>query len=117
MAEHNLLGERGESAAVRYLESRGCKILMRNFRAIGGEIDIVAQDGDTTVFVEVKTRSYRPSAGYGRASSAVDSAKLARIRKAILEYQRTYPESRKCRIEVAEVYFLDGKYEIKTIRL
>ncbi len=117
MAEHNILGERGETAAVRFLENRGYTIAMRNYRAAGGEIDIVAQDGDTTVFVEVKTRSSQPSARYGRASSAVDAQKLDRMKKAILDYQKTYPEARKCRIEVAEVYFIEGKYEIRSVRV
>lgn len=51
------LGDRGENRAARYLRERGYKILLRNFRCPLGEIDIVARDGRTLVFVEVKTRT------------------------------------------------------------
>lgn len=49
-------GNYGEDLACNYLKKQGYKILERNFRIRGGEIDIVAKDGDTLVFVEVKTR-------------------------------------------------------------
>jgi putative endonuclease len=51
------LGDRGENRAARYLRERGYKILLRNFRCPLGEIDIIARDGRTLVFVEVKTRT------------------------------------------------------------
>ena len=51
------LGDRGENRAARYLRERGYKILIRNFRCPLGEIDIVARDGRTIVFCEVKTRA------------------------------------------------------------
>ncbi len=51
------LGDRGENRAARYLRERGYKILIRNFRCPLGEIDIIARDGRTLVFVEVKTRA------------------------------------------------------------
>lgn len=51
------LGRRGESVAARHLRDQGLKIIDRNFRCKQGEIDIVARDGQTIVFVEVKTRS------------------------------------------------------------
>jgi putative endonuclease len=52
------MGDRGENLAARYIRNRGYKIISRNFRCDSGEIDIVARDGKTIVFVEVKTRSY-----------------------------------------------------------
>jgi putative endonuclease len=52
------LSERGENVAARFLRDLGYKILLRNYRSDLGEIDIIARDGDTLVFVEVKTRSY-----------------------------------------------------------
>jgi putative endonuclease len=52
------LGHRGENAAAAFLKKRGYRILCRNFRCDVGEIDIVARDGQTLVFVEVKTRAY-----------------------------------------------------------
>jgi len=50
------LGARGEAIAVAYLEGQKFTIIARNFRCKGGEVDIVARDGRTLVFVEVKTR-------------------------------------------------------------
>jgi len=52
------LGDRGENVAARYLRNKGFKIIMRNFRCDLGEIDIIARQTKTLVFVEVKTRAY-----------------------------------------------------------
>jgi putative endonuclease len=52
------LGDRGENMAARYLRNKGMKIIMRNFRCELGEIDIIAREKQTLVFVEVKTRAY-----------------------------------------------------------
>ncbi len=56
--KRDALGDRGENVAARYLRNQGYKIIVRNFRCDLGEIDIVARDGNTLVFVEVKTRTY-----------------------------------------------------------
>jgi len=56
--ERDALGPRGENVAARYLRNLGYKIIVRNFRCEVGEIDIVAKDQKTLVFVEVKTRAY-----------------------------------------------------------
>jgi putative endonuclease len=51
-------GRKGEETACRFLRQRGYKVLYRNFKhRAGGEVDIVCRDGDTLVFVEVKTRA------------------------------------------------------------
>jgi putative endonuclease len=52
------LGQRGENMAARHLRNQGYKIIERNFRCEVGEVDIIARDGKTLVFVEVKTRAY-----------------------------------------------------------
>lgn len=53
----DILGQRGENVAAKYLRNQGFKILIRNFRCEVGEIDIIARDDKTIVFVEVKTRA------------------------------------------------------------
>ena len=57
-SKRDALGERGENVAARYLRNQGYKIIIRNYRNDVGEIDIIARDGKTLVFVEVKTRAY-----------------------------------------------------------
>src|ERR1700690_1323778 len=73
------LGRRGERAAEKYLRRSGYRIVARNFRAAGAEIDIVAMDGEAPVFVEVKTRR---SLEAGAPEEAVDERKQKQIRRA-----------------------------------
>ena len=56
MAEHNDLGKWGEQVAVDYLQRKGYEILERDWKSGHRDLDIIALDGDTIVFVEVKTR-------------------------------------------------------------
>jgi putative endonuclease len=72
-------GAVGEELAVNYLRERGFVILERNFRCKGGEVDIVAREGGTLVFVEVKTRR---SSAYGVPQLAVTAFKQRQIARA-----------------------------------
>lgn len=67
------LGERGERAAERFLRRSGLRIILRNYRASQGEIDLIAREGDVLVFVEVKTRRR------GDPAEAVDATKRERL--------------------------------------
>lgn len=78
MAAKDVLGKRGEELATAYLVGAGFSIVERNWRCRQGEIDIIARDGDETVFVEVKTRS---SVAFGHPLEAITAAKLARLRR------------------------------------
>jgi len=78
------LGAAGEDAASAYLKSIGYRIVTRNLRGPGGEIDIVARDGETIVFVEVKARTSRR---FGSALGAVDARKRARLRSVAADYR------------------------------
>src|SRR5438067_10677837 len=81
---HLRLGTRGENLACGFLRRRGYKILYRNFRGRrGGEVDIVCRDGDTFVFVEVKTRT---GADFGRPLEAVNAAKRKLISRGALAW-------------------------------
>lgn len=75
------VGDTGESIAVRYLKGQGFKIVECNFRSVCGEIDIVARDGRTIVFVEVKCRK---NENYGPPQLAVTPFKQRQISKAAL---------------------------------
>ena len=72
-----------EDKAAEYLESIGYDILCRNFYGKGGEIDIVAKDNETLVFVEVK---YRKDDKKGYPAQAVDQRKQQKIRKSAMIY-------------------------------
>lgn len=72
------LGRSGEDVAVAYLKKNNFRIISRGFRFHKGEIDIVARDGDTLVFIEVKTRRSRD---FGRPEDAVTPLKQNQIRR------------------------------------
>lgn len=78
---------RGEDLTHRYLEEQGMRVVARNFRTPSGsgEIDLVAWEKETLVFVEVKTRQ---SEEHGAPDRAIDAEKLRRIRRAALHYAR-----------------------------
>src|SRR5947209_6203352 len=77
-----LLGDRGERAAARYLRRQGLRVLVRGYRTRCGEIDLIARDGDTLVFVEVKARQR------GVPAEAVTAEKQRRITLAALHFLR-----------------------------
>ena len=80
-------GRIGEDMAHRYLRSRGCTVVARNYRppAGHGEIDLVVRHGEKLVFVEVKTRD---SADFGEPERAVDSEKQVHLTRAARDYAR-----------------------------
>jgi putative endonuclease len=77
------LGDRGEQLAESFLAGHGYVVVERNYRASGGEIDLVCRDGDTLAFVEVKTRR---GTAFGMPEEAVTAAKLAHIVAAAEHY-------------------------------
>ena len=78
MRDKDALGRRGEQLAAEYLQQAGMRVLDRNWRCAGGEIDIVAVDRRTLVACEVKTRS---GLGFGSPLEAVSRAKQVRLRR------------------------------------
>lgn len=95
------LGRSGEARASRFLESLGWRVLARGARGPFGELDIVAQDGDTVVFVEVKARTGRRA---GSPEEAVDFRKQSRIVRCALAYVRDHRlEDRRLRFDVVAV--------------
>lgn len=104
----------GEELAAEFLKNKGYKILTRNFRIRGGEIDIIAIDGDVLVYVEVKTRT---SHAFGLPEEAVNYHKLKFIEKAAKFYRlkcQNLPEAE--RIDVIAVDLSTGRAEIKHIK-
>jgi putative endonuclease len=96
-----LLGILGENIACAELEQRGYAILERRYRTRYGEIDIVARDGDCTVFVEVKTRD---GSDFGDGAEAVTPWKQRRIAKMAVDFlARHRLHHRPCRFDVVAV--------------
>jgi putative endonuclease len=91
MAAKDELGRRGEELAAQYLEHAGYTVIDRNWRCARGELDLVARDGDDTVFVEVKTRS---STAFGHPFEAITPRKLARLRRLALAWRDAHPYRR-----------------------
>lgn len=81
------LGRRGENAAARYLRRLGYVIVARGHRDAVGEIDLVAVDGRTLVFIEVKTRTSQDA---GHPADAVDEKKQRRLTRLALSYMKRH---------------------------
>ena len=94
------LGRAGEDAAVEYLRSLGFEILRRNLRGPGGEIDVVAREGDLVVVVEVKARTTRT---FGAALGAVDARKRRRIRAVAEDFLQFFAPGAKARFDVLAI--------------
>ena len=100
------LGKIGEDLACQELERRGYAIVARRYRRRGGELDIVARDGPTLVFVEVKTRDGR---NFGEASEAVTRLKRRRIIDLALDYiVRHRVIGCPCRFDVVAIHLEAG---------
>jgi putative endonuclease len=95
------LGKSGEDVACEELRRRGYAILARRFRTRSGELDIVARDGATLVFVEVKARSSRR---FGEAAEAVTFRKRQRLARMAEEFLvRSRLTRVPCRFDVVAV--------------
>lgn len=90
-------GRVGEEEAHRYLKSRGYQVLATNFQTRVGEIDLIALDGDTLCFVEVKARTH---ADFGGGLAAVTRTKQRRLSRAAQFYLLGHPHPGACRFDV-----------------
>ncbi|MCH8924162.1 MAG: YraN family protein [Planctomycetes bacterium] len=100
------LDQRGERAAARHLKRQGYKIIARRLRLGGGELDIVAVDGRTLVFVEVKTRA---SHDKGHPAEAVDEAKQRQLTRLGLMYLKRHDLlGHAARFDVVAITWPDG---------
>ncbi len=107
MRAKDVLGRRGEDLAAAYLAEHGFDLVERNWRCARGEIDLVAREGDVTVFVEVKTRS---SLDYGHPLEAITVVKLARLRRlAALWCAEHEPRAARIRIDVVAIVARTGE--------
>ncbi|MDP1571478.1 MAG: YraN family protein [Vicinamibacterales bacterium] len=107
------MGKFGEELACAALESRGYALIERRYRTRFGEIDIVAQDGETLVFVEVKARQ---DGSYGDPSEAVTLRKQQRLVAMATEYLHHHRrEDAPCRFDVVSVLVGVGAPAVEVI--
>ena len=93
-------GADAEDRALHYLQRQGLTLVQRNFRARGGEIDLVMRERDLLVLVEVRKRS---SARYGDAAESVDARKRGRIVLAAQHYLLRWASPPPCRFDVVAI--------------
>lgn len=105
VASRATAGVLAERLAERFLRERGLVIVARNFRTRRGEIDLVARDGPTLVFVEVRLRTHRT---YGGAAASITWAKQARLVAAASQYLSTLRSTPACRFDAVLLDGLDG---------
>lgn len=92
------LGQSAEDKACADLQARGLRLVQRNYRVRGGEIDLIMRAADATlVFVEVRARSH---AAFGGAAGSIDARKRQRIILAARQYLARLPEEPVCRFDV-----------------
>ena len=96
-------GQRGEDIAVAYLKSKGYRILQRNYKCLFGEVDIVAKDGNTIVFVEVKSRK---SEDFGDPQTAIGWEKKKKISRVSLKY-----------LDEKHLYSCDARFDVVAIKM
>lgn len=112
MAKHNELGEKGEEEATQYLISEGYKIIDRNWRMHGYEIDIIAETDEYIVFVEVKTRT---SAMYGNPEDFVNRKRQKRLIEAANIYLNDFDIDTPPRFDIVGLIWDGVKFELEHI--
>lgn len=112
MAEHNVLGRKGEEAAVAYLEKKGHRIVERNWSFSGYEIDIVSEWEDFIVFTEVKTRT---STEWGDPGDAVNEHRMRRMVRAASHYLKKNQVDKPARFDIIAVIWNKHQFELDHI--
>lgn len=106
-------GKYGEDLACKYLAGLDYKIIERNYLIRGGEIDIVARDGDTLVIIEVKLRG---GGEYGRAVESITNSKLRSLIKTTKFYALEKKITGGLRIDLVAIDIKSGKPQIEHLK-
>ena len=108
------LGRYGEDLAYKRIKRLGYRKIIHNYRCPLGEVDLIANDGDTLVFIEIKTRRGRPT---GYAKEAVDARKQRQLSKVALSYMKSNNCSdAKARFDVIAISIKEDKPEIEVVK-
>ena len=112
--EKKEIGQKGENLAVEYLQKLGYKVLERNYRCKLGEVDIIALNNDTLVFIEVRTRS---SLDFGLPQESINRRKRHQISKVALEFMlRKKMKNIPARFDVVAISLEPGKEKVDHIK-
>jgi len=113
-SKDQLFGKESESTAVKHLKKHGYKIIEQNYRTKLGEIDIIAKEKNTIVFVEVKSRK---STSYGNPKYAVTPRKMRKISMVALYFLKmTNQSASKARFDVVSISSGEKNPEIEIIK-
>lgn len=112
MAEHNILGKKGEEAAVAFMKKKGYRVLRQNWTKHRHEIDIVAEDEEYIIFVEVKTRTSRQ---WGNPEDFIGKTKIKRIVTAADLYLQLYDIDKPARFDIISAVWNGATFEIEHI--
>ncbi|WP_022949059.1 YraN family protein [Methylohalobius crimeensis] len=107
------LGQAAENHALAYLEKRGLKLLTRNYRWRGGEIDLILEDRGTLVFAEVR---FRRNNRFGGALASVDARKQKRLIQCAQHYLVRHREDAPVRFDVVALTATTGGFELEWVR-
>ena len=112
--EKKELGKKGEEKAIRFLKKRGYRLIEKNYVCKMGEMDIIAKEKDTLVFIEVKTRT---STLFGPPQLAVHSSKQRQLSKVALNYLKEKQlEDVKARFDVVAILLEQKGEKIELIK-
>lgn len=107
------IGNKGEEIAIKFLKNKGYTILEKNYKTNLGEIDIIAKDNDTIVFIEVKTRT---SSSFGYPFESINSRKIHKLKNAALTYLKRYNLQLPTRFDVLSIFLKDNEKQIQHIK-
>lgn len=96
----NRSGEQAEALAADFLRGKGLRVVVRNYRCRHGEIDLIAREGTTVVFVEVRSRA---SEAYGGAAASITAAKRGKLLKTARHYLAGVSPLPPCRFDAVLV--------------
>jgi putative endonuclease len=114
MAEHNNLGRKGEELAKQHLENAGYEILDENWRFGKAEVDLIAYQNKTIIFVEVKTRTGN---AFGEPEDFVDAVKQALLVSAADEFIELMDFNGEARFDIVAILFdQQGNYRLNHIQ-
>ena len=100
-------GRTAERRALRWLRLRGYRVIERNYRIRGGEVDVVARKANTLCFIEIK---FRGPGSYFGALEALTPAQIRRIVRAADCYLLAHPHPGPCRFDVLAIDLIEGKW-------